>query len=161
MTKQFLLCFLLAGCGTATTTGDTQTQQKAIVGSWLSDGGNVAPLLAGAPFNWKTITASFDPSGSYTVLGTDKDGKQTTFSGTWSATQSDVNGIWDIVVNQSAPSTTTAEGIYQVDGGTMKYEVVQTQPTNGLQPPTAAQGFGSTVYNGQKITSLIQTFVRQ
>jgi hypothetical protein len=161
MTKRLLFCLVLAGCGAATAVDDTGAQQKAIVGDWLSDGANVAPLLAGAPFNWTTITANFDGSGSYTVLGTDKSGKQTTFAGTWSATQSEVSAIWNIVVNQSAPSTTTAEGIYQVDGATMKYEVVQTQPTNGLLPPTAAQGFGSTVYNGKKIDTLIQTFVRQ
>src|SRR5947209_251072 len=100
---RFLLCFLVAGCGAATIADDTGAQQKAIVGNWLSDGGNVAPLLAGAPFNWTTITASFDNSGSYTVLGTDKSGKQTTFAGTWSAMQSDVAPIWSIVVNQSAP----------------------------------------------------------
>jgi hypothetical protein len=39
--------------------------------------------------------------------------------------------------------------------------VVQTQPTNGLQPPTVTTGFGSTVYNGAKISTLIQKFTRQ
>jgi hypothetical protein len=39
--------------------------------------------------------------------------------------------------------------------------VVQTQPTNGLAPPTADAGFGSTVFNGKQISTLIQKFNRQ
>ena len=53
------------------------------------------------------------------------------------------------------PSTALAEGMYQVDTtqtpARMQYEVVQTQPTNGLTPPTPSKGFGSTVYNGSQI----------
>ncbi len=159
--RTLLALFVLSGCGTASGPDNTQQQQQPIVGDWLSSGADVAPLLAGAPFNWVKITANFDPSGSYTVLGTDKDGKQTTFAGTYVATESDVAGIWNITVNQSAPATTTAVGIYQIAGTQMKYEVVQTQPTNGLSPPTAKAGFGSTIYNGKAIATLIQTFVRQ
>ena len=43
----------------------------------------------------------------------------------------------------------------------MQYEVVQTQPTNGLQPPSADKGFGSTIYNGKPISTLIQKYSRQ
>jgi hypothetical protein len=43
----------------------------------------------------------------------------------------------------------------------MQYEVVQTQPTNGLQPPTPDKGFGSTIYNGMQIATLIQKYSRQ
>ncbi len=155
------LVFAALGCGEATSTGPTMTTQQAIVGNWISQGADVAPLLAGAPFNWTKITATFNGDGSYLVVGIDTSQKQTTFTGTWTSTASTVSGIYDITVNQSTPATTTAQGIWQVDGSQLKYEVVQTQPTNGLTPPTAASGFGSTVYNGKQIATLIQTFVRQ
>jgi hypothetical protein len=155
------LVVLAVGCGEATGPVGGNTQKQAIVGDWLSEGANVAPLLAGAPFNWTKITATFDSDGSYTVLGTDKADKQTTFAGTWIADPTDIGGIYDITINQATPATTTAEGIFQVSGTSMKYEVVQTQPTNGLLPPSAKEGFGSTIYNGKKIDTLIQTFVRQ
>jgi hypothetical protein len=161
-----LLCFAftlfaVVGCGRATSTSGPDQMQSALVGSWLSDGADVAPLLAAAPFNYTRITADFAKDETYVVTGTDKSGKTTTFTGTYSETPSATPGLVSITVQQVQPATTLAEGIYRVDGALLTYEVVQTQPTNGLQPPTADAGFGSTVYNGKMITTLIQKFQRQ
>ena len=167
--NRILLAFALApltflgGCGTSTDGGNPNQGASPLIGSWLSQGGDVAPLLAKAPFNYVKITAQFNDDGSYLVTGTDKDNKVTNFTGTYMDAVSSQDGIYTITVHQSQPASTTAQGIYSIDSSTgkLRYEVVQTQPTNGLQPPTADAGFGSTVYNGMKITALIQTFNKQ
>jgi hypothetical protein len=158
-----LVLALAAGCGSATGTNVGGGAQSPIVGSWLSEGADVAPLLANAPFNWTKITADFKADGTYVVTGLDKSNKLTTFTGTYQDMPSEVDGILDITVTQVMPANTLAVGIYAIDapGTHMQYEVVQTQPTNGLEPPTAAAGFGSSVYNGKKIATLIQKFSKQ
>ncbi|HZS39833.1 MAG TPA: hypothetical protein VFF06_23530 [Polyangia bacterium] len=159
-----IVSLALAGCGAdGSPTGPGPMAQSALVGNWLSAGADVAPLLAKPPFNDTMITATFNADSTYTVLGVDNANKTTSFTGTYTATPSEVDGIFDITIAQNQPSTAAAQGIYQIDPAThrMKYEVVQTQPTNGITPPTASAGFGSTVYNGKKIDSLIQNFSRQ
>jgi hypothetical protein len=50
-------------------------------------------------------------------------------------------------LNQTTPSTLTAEGIFEVsaDNNSMNYEVAQTEPSvAGVTPPTPTGGFGST-----------------
>ena len=54
-----------------------------IVGSWISEGANVAPGLTGAPFNVSKIVATFNTNKSYTVVQTDKSNVTTTFTGTY------------------------------------------------------------------------------
>jgi hypothetical protein len=155
-----------AGCGNAVDpTGTGGTAQNPLVGTWLSQGADVAPLLAGAPFNNVSITATFNADGSYTVDGIDTSNKDTMYAGAYVTTASSVAGVVDITLMQTAPSTATAQGIFSIDATVtpprMQYEVVQTQPTNGLVPPTAEKGFGSTIYNGQPISTLIQKYSRQ
>lgn len=157
---------LLAGCGTAVEAGGgTGAQQNAIIGSWLSQGGDVAPLLAGAPFNDAKITATFNDDGTYSVVSIDTSNKEIDYAGTYQIMNSGVGTIWQIRCSQVMPSTAQAEGMYQVDTSQtpvrMQYEVVQTQPTNGLTPPEPDKGFGSTIYNGQQIATLIQKYSRQ
>jgi uncharacterized lipoprotein NlpE involved in copper resistance len=156
----------LAGCGNAVDNGTGGNAESALQGhTWLSEGADLAPLLAGPPFNNVKITALFNADGSYHVVGTDKDNKVINYDGTYTVTESGVAGISNIKLTQSTPTPTVAEGMYQIDTNVMpprmQYEVVQTQPTNGLQPPAADKGFGSTIYNGKPITTLIQKFSRQ
>jgi hypothetical protein len=156
---------LLAGCGAAVDTSGGTTQQAAIVGSWLSSGADVAPLLAGAPFNNTKITATFKNDGTYSVVSFDTSNKELDYAGTYQIMDSGITNITQIRCSQVMPSTAQAEGMYQIDTSQtpvrMQYEVVQTQPTNGITPPTASAGFGSTIYNGNKIDSLIQNYSRQ
>ena len=156
---------MLAGCGTAVEAGGTGTTQQPIIGTWLSQGADIAPLLAGAPYNNVKITATFKDDGTYTVVGIDSSNKEIDYSGTYQIMPSTVGNIVQIRLSQVTPSTTQAEGMYQIDTSQtparMQYEVVQTQPTNGLQPPTPDKGFGSTIYNGTQISTLIQKYSRQ
>ncbi|MDB4967392.1 MAG: hypothetical protein JWN44_3081 [Myxococcales bacterium] len=157
---------MMAGCGNAVDMGPGGTMQSALQGhTWLSEGADVAPLLAGPPFNNVKITAAFNPDNSYDVVGTDKDNKVINYKGTYTTMESGVPGIVTIKLTQTLPTPTVADGMYQIDTSVtpprLIYEVVQTQPTNGLQPPTADKGFGSTIYNGKPIATLIQKFSRQ
>ncbi len=156
---------MLAGCGNAVDVNGTGMQQQPIIGTWVSQGADVAPLLAGAPFNNVKITATFKNDGSYSVVGIDSSNKEIDYTGTYQIMQSGVGNIIQIRLSQVMPSTAQADGMYQIDTSQtpnrMQYEVVQTQPTNGLTPPTPDKGFGSTVYNGMQISTLIQKYSRQ
>jgi hypothetical protein len=156
---------MLAGCGNAVAVGGNGTQQQPIIGSWLSQGADVAPLLAGAPFNNAKITATFKDDATYTVVSIDTSNKELDYSGTYQIMPSAVSNIIEIRLSEVTPSTAEVEGMYQIDTSQtperMQYEAVQTQPTNGLQPPSPDKGFGSTVYNGMQISTLIQKYSRQ
>src|SRR5262249_42255458 len=74
---------MLAGCGTATDGTGGNSQQAAIIGTWISSGADVAPLLAGAPFNDTKITATFHDDGTYTVVSIDTSNKEIDYAGTY------------------------------------------------------------------------------
>lgn len=126
-------------------------------GQWESSGANVAPILV--TFASKLV-ATFNPDGTYSVLQTDPNGGQITLSGTYAQVESSVAGIWDITLNQSAPTQLTAKGIFQVDGENLTYEVAQIDPAiTGVTPPTAAAGFGSTS-GGAFAMGNVQKYIR-
>lgn len=129
------------------------TVQDPIVGRWVSEGTNVAPLLFGAPFNIRKIEATFKADGSYLVVQTDSSGTSLTLTGTYVAQDGGAAAPNDMIrmitVNQAAPTSITAEGIYEVTVGTsditMQYEIAQTAPPiTGVTKPTPEAGFGST-----------------
>ncbi len=129
------------------------TVQDPIVGRWVSEGMNVAPLLYGQPFHVRKIEATFKEDGSYLVVQTDSSGTSLTLTGTYVADEGGAAApndmIRTITVNQAAPTSVTAEGIYEVTVGTteimMQYEIAQTAPPlTGVTKPTPAAGFGST-----------------
>lgn len=135
------------------------TVEDPLVGNWISEGTNLAPLLAGAPFNTVRITADFRANGTYTVVTTDNNNSQVTLEGTWSTSEG-AGVIRNIVVTQSSPTSLTSEGIYSNVDGLLTYEVAQTNPPlTGVTAPTAAAGFGST--SGGAFGALnIQKYVR-
>jgi hypothetical protein len=164
--KRLLFCGFLAlgACGTAGDNGVGSGGSSPIVGKWLSAGGDVAPLLTALHFT--QVTAQFNDNGSYVVHALTDQGQDTELDGTFVDTASSVNGIYNITVHQTAPSTLESDGIYEVDGTgapvRMQYEVVQTQPTQGWQPPSATKGFGSTITDKGTPTQInIQKYVRQ
>ncbi len=119
--------------------------ELGIIGEWYSSGTNVAFLLS-YYFAVDSIYAKFEPNNSYIVKSYDVAGALTTYTGTFTQTKSTVGSIWNITVNQSAPSVATSVGIFEIyptSPITMFYEVVQTEPPAGT-PPTPEAGFGST-----------------
>lgn len=144
-----------------TDTGGTDTgttpADPSIEGSWRSEGANIAPLFQ--LFYYARIDADFATDGTYDVEVEDTSGGLTTFTGTYVVdTATDPATI---VLTQITPFKATAEGIWQVDGDTMTYEVTQTVPDAGFSPATPAGGFGSTAGPGLSPGDNVQIYVRQ
>ncbi|MGE5680967.1 MAG: hypothetical protein ACM34K_08825 [Bacillota bacterium] len=174
----FLLCFLtlaLSSCKKDDDNGGTNPPAATdpIVGTWVSQGANVALGLRVAPFKVVKIVATFNENKTYTVVQTDSANVQTTFTGTYTNAESNATDtlsttgtkgakIYTITANQATPSAVTAQGIYAISSGNMTYEVIQTTPPlTGVNAPTAAGGFGSTTIAGTKYPIYIQKYVKQ
>ncbi|PIO47454.1 MAG: hypothetical protein CMR00_10400 [[Chlorobium] sp. 445] len=162
-----LLCAALtmAACQGSTTSSDSGSTQDPIVGTWVSEGTNVAPILFAPPFRIRRIQATFNRDGSYVVVQRDSAGVEGTLRGTYTTSAGGATGananIRNIRVNQSTPTAITAVGIYEVSGNTMRYEIAQTEPPlQGVTPPTATAGFGSTS-GGAFGQANVQRYVRQ
>jgi hypothetical protein len=135
------------------------TVNDPIVGEWVSTGANVAPLLAGPPFNTVSISAVFNSNGTYTVITTDNNNSQVTLTGTYQTSEG-AGLIRNISLNQDSPTVLTSEGIYRFEDGLLTYEVAQTNPPlTGVTQPTPEGGFGSTS-NGLFGELNIQKYVR-
>jgi hypothetical protein len=143
---------------TAGTTGDCP--EVAIVGTWLSEGENVAPLLVNV-LNLVSVEAIFDDL-TFEVNSEDADGAMGQQLGTWTSELCPGSETkYHIVLEQTSPSAITVEGIYAIDGcmdpAVMRYEVIQTQPDLGAVAPTCDDDFG----DGQFGADNIQIFVHQ
>lgn len=155
------LTFLYVGCDSSDDTTTPPVEQDKIVNTWISEGAGVAPGLVTLLKTVK-ITATFNSNNTYTVIAKDSAGAEVTYSGTYSVSENTGTAIRSITLNQSAPTSVTSQGIYEVDAkGMMKYEVIQTTPAiNGFTPPVPAEGFGSTKYLGTPLgATYIQGFV--
>ncbi|MBI5728029.1 MAG: hypothetical protein HY965_09270 [Ignavibacteriales bacterium] len=176
--KKFLLVFALSFIALFTSCKDsdsTSTPAKVvdpIVGTWLCEGANVPVGLRYAPFRAIKIVAVFKEDKSYTVTQTDSANTITTFTGTYAITESANTDtasasvtkgakIFNIVASQATPSVVTATGIYAISSTNMSYEVIQTDPPKGVNPPTPAGGFGSTAVGTTKYPIYVQKYVKQ
>jgi len=167
------ISLLLISCSKDDEDTVTPPPTDPIVATWVSEGANVPIGLRVAPFKIKKIVATFNTNKSYTVVQTDSSNVQTTFTGTYTNTETSyidtftVYGtknakIWTIVANQSSPSAVTATGIYAISGSNMTYEIIQTTPPiAGVSAPTAQGGFGSTTIAGVKYNWYVQKYVKQ
>lgn len=146
-----LLVFALAvtgfACGSSSSSDDAE-QVEAIVSEWVSEGAaNVAPGLQMIAKTAK-INASFASNSTYNVVSIDSSGAEVTFKGTFTVGEETASGIRSITLQQTDPTTVVSEGIFQIEGTTMTYEVIQTEPNIGAEAPTVEGGFGSTIVNG-------------
>lgn len=150
------LALFTVGCDSAddddTGTGGDPT---AIHGTWVSTGNNIAPGLAA--FGISQIEATFNANGTYTVNATIA-GSQFAQTGTYTTQASTVGDIRTIRLEQQTPNQLVAQGIYEVEGNTMRYEVVDVSQGT---PPTPQGGFGSTVAGDDPAGNWTQVFVRQ
>lgn len=133
--------------GPGSVVGDTGAMpvRDGLAGAWVSQGADISELLANEPFNYVRVDALFEESGAYTVIGEDADGVTYPLSGTWSA---EAGTPGTVSLDQIEPYEAIAVGLWQVDGGTLTYEVVQTSPDYGFQPPSVGAGFGSSTGPG-------------
>lgn len=143
-----LLTFGVAACGDDEDPTGPGEEQDEIVGTWVSTGADLAPGLAAAPFNADSIIATFNENGTYAVVQWSA-GAAINFAGTYTLGTQAEGQIRAITANQTAPTSVTSQGIFQVTGATMRYEIIQVEPAiQGVTAPTVAGGFGSTAVNG-------------
>ena len=142
----------------ADTDSDTDTDSPGdITGSWLSEDDDVSDILVG--FGFTSVSATFNSDGTYAVAATNSGGNTFDFTGTFTVGTTTNPGT--IVTEQATPTVVTAEGIWQVVGDTLTYEVAQTSPDQGFTPPTPEAGFGSTGGPGVAAGSNVQIYQRQ
>lgn|GEM_PF-423840 len=130
----------------------TPQSGASIVGVWLSEGDDVAPLLAGPGVNVVRLDATFNTDGTFAASFVDRDDRVVAFTGRFSTDTRTVPHR--VVLDQETPQAVRSEGIWtltptragQVSGGdVLRYEIAQTQPPlNGVSAPTPEGGFGST-----------------
>lgn len=148
----FVAVAIIASCSSQQATDGPQQQQDptgGLVGTWVSSGDNVAPLLRNLLMT-DSILATFNADGSYRVTEFRRGGTNFAYSGSYTYTRSDKDTlgsrIFTIEVRQAMPSVATARGIYHVQTSVsparLLYEVIQTEPPAGIAP-TVAGGFGS------------------
>ncbi len=148
----------LAACGSEDST-DNEQQADELVGTWVSKGADVAPGLAAVGVD--SILATFNEDQTYTVINY-AGGSQATLTGTWQAGTQPEGQIRSVVANQIQPSALTAQGIFQVTGSRMAYEVIQVEPAlQGVTAPTVAGGFGSTTIAGQSTDAYVQHYQKR
>lgn len=136
--------------------GTDPVDQKAWIGTWLSTGTDVAPLLVSL-FNYDSVRVTLAEDQTVTLESHIQDGAWTTLTGVYSVTESSSGTIHVININYTAFEQ---EGILEITSGNpdrMKLEVVQTIPDIGAVPRTPETGFGSDASLG---TINIQNYVR-
>ncbi|MBW6491708.1 MAG: hypothetical protein K0B15_11010 [Lentimicrobium sp.] len=139
------------------------SKDLGIMGKWLSEGDNVAPLLV-TYFNVLKVEAEFKTDYTYVVnqfnIGNTTTVPDLVFTGNYVIEKSTFDNIWTVTVNQDLPYAAVASGIFEVKTNpeVLWYEVVQTSGTQNV-PPTPADGFGSS--NGGTLGTInIQKFIR-
>ncbi len=136
---------------------------EGIVGTWVSTGSNIAPLLMFAfSNNIDSIYAIFETNQTYLVRQIDTTGNESNYEGIYTVQKSNVGKIYTITIDQTIPALATVEGMYEIERTQsphfMQYEVVQTNPPLGT-PPLPDSGFGSTS-NGAFFDANIQKYIR-
>jgi hypothetical protein len=141
-----------------------------LVGTWVSAGSNVAPLLK-TYFKTDSVIATFTSALTYTVLQYDSGKTVQTLTGTYAftvSTKDTLNGtIYSIVASQASPTTLTARGIYLADKtaspNKLYYEVVADgagtapTPTTGFASSKSTTGLNLAFYG----LSNVQKYVKR
>lgn len=144
------------GTDTAVDTG-TVPGGPALVGSWISEGDDLSPLFAAAPFSYVRVESTFRSDATYRTTTVGEDGP-VELSGTWSTDETTSPAT--VAVEQVLPYVASALGIWQVDGERLTWEVVQIVPDYGYVAPTPESGFGSTSGPGLVTGANVQIYRR-
>ncbi|KAA3663437.1 MAG: hypothetical protein DWQ10_00145 [Calditrichaeota bacterium] len=145
----FMACDEDSGNGT-----NDDDDQKAWVGTWLSTGTNVAPILV-TVFTYDSVRVTIGSDMTVKTESHVKDGAWTSVEGVYTVTESESGDVHAVEFVYAAFSQA---GIMQVTGDNMQLEVVQTIPDIGATPRTPDTGFGSDAALG---VLNIQKYVRQ
>ena len=145
---------LVLGCEDDSNTDPEENVTDVWVGTWLSAGTNVAPILA-TYFLYDSVRVVFTENNTVTLATHVTDGAWTTIEGTFVLTESTDS---DIDIIQLIYPAFEQEGIIEIIDNTLRLEAVQTTPDIAATVPTPAVGFGADATLG---TMNIQTYIRQ
>ena len=154
-----VLAFALVSCESDDDGGTTAPPQvDAWVGTWLSAGANVAPLLV-TLFNYDSVLVVMNEDLTLTLDSHIAGGAWTgEIQGTYTVTEEPTGDVHTIEIDYTVFEQA---GIIQVVPGTpdvMNLEVVQTVPDIGAVPRTPTTGFGS---DPALLNTNIQVYERQ
>ncbi len=127
-----------------------------LLGDWLSEGDDISPLFQHPSVDYVRVEASFTASCDYTAYALTGDGSEYDFSGTYTATAGSPGSI---VQTQAQPFEGVSDGIWQVDGDVLTFEVVLQG--YGFTAPTPETGFGSTSGQGLSEGDNVQIYRKQ
>lgn len=149
--------FLMTSCSKDSDSGTNQTPESdPWVGTWLSAGTNVAPILF-ALFKYDSVRVEMTDNKIVKTSSHVQNGAWTTIEGTYTVTKSASGDVHSV---QFVYGAFSQAGIMQVTKGTpdqLKLEAVQTVPDIGAVPRTPQTGFGSDAALG---VANIQKYVR-
>lgn len=132
-------------------------EESSLLGDWRSEGEDISDLFQLATFDYARVDASFTSDCFYQVDVLTNEGDEYLLTGSWSASEGSPGSITQ---SQDYPYAATAEGIWQIDGDTLTFEVVQVDPDYGFTAPTPSTGFGSTAGQGLEAGDNVQTYRR-
>jgi hypothetical protein len=148
----------LAACSDDDDNGGTNPPpvETTWIGTWLSAGDDVAPLLA-TLFDYDSVRVTMNENNTVVLETHPQGGAWATLNGVYAVDAKASGGIHSVVINY--PSF-EQEGIIQVFAASpdsMWLEVVQVVPDIGATPLTPDDGFGADPTLG---TSNIQKYLR-
>jgi hypothetical protein len=158
-----LMMFAVIGCDDDdddnTVAPPVETISDHIVGTWLSAGDNLAPLLAGDPFNLDSIIVTFGEDQTIVLEQRSTVTEAwTTSNGTWVVDEETFEGeIFKFTGDYSTPVAFTQVGICSVVDDVFMLEAVQTVPDVGAPVPTVDLGFGGTVFASLNVQTYVRT----
>jgi hypothetical protein len=135
---------------------DPVEDAKPWVGTWLSAGTNVAPILV-AVFQYDSVRVTMNADNTVVLESHIANGAWSTLPGVYTVSESSSGNVHAININYTAFEQ---DGIIEVITGNpdqMKLEAVQTVPDIGATPRTPETGFGSDAALG---VNNIQTYIR-
>ena len=145
--------------------GDCPLCDEFFEGRWVSEGDNLSQVWKEL-FDAQSIAATFGADKSYEMIITTSGGLSNPTSGTYALSDSGIDGIWTLTLNQTQPSDATFDGIMKAsDNYILQVEIVQTDPYINAIAPTPSGGLGSTKTetggNTVPFPGNVQTFVRK
>ncbi|PIZ68180.1 MAG: hypothetical protein COY19_04270 [Candidatus Marinimicrobia bacterium CG_4_10_14_0_2_um_filter_48_9] len=149
-----LALILVVACSDDSSTNNNNNTSDPWVGTWLSTGTNVAPLLA-YYFNLDSVEVTLGDDQSVALRQHSTTSGWSALSGTYAITESTGSEIDAISIIYT---TFSQEGIVKVDADSLWLEAVQTVPDIGATVPTPANGFGADATLG---VANIQKYIRQ
>ncbi len=126
------------------------------LGTWLSAGNDVAPLLV-TLFNYDSVRVTFNENNTVVLESHPEGGAWTTLNGVYDVTESPDGSIDAIAINYSAFEQEGIIEVFKASPDSLLLEAVQTVPDIGAVPPTPADGFGANAALG---TTNVQRYRR-